>query len=385
MSTYGMTDAGFNRKRLIDIKEDIETALKLAFGENIDLDPENAFGQFVGILSEALADQWESQENVYNSQYPNTASEVQLSNVVKLNGLTRQAAEKSTVTATLSGTNGTLIPVGSKASTSDTGSIFVTLADTTISGGTASVAMESEDYGPIEATAGTLTIIDTPVYGWTGITNASDALTGRDEETDAELRIRQAESTLAAGQNNADSLYGQLRNLSGVIDALVLENKTDSVDSYGIPAHSFECFIKGGTAADIAQTIWDNTPQGIQSHGDITETVEDSQGFDQEVSFTRPSDIDIYVSMDITTTSEFPSGGSDDIKESIVDYGESNFLISDDVIYSQLFGPIHETPGVTSVTLTIGTSPSPVGTSNITIDTDEISAWTTTRVEVNIV
>ena len=65
----GLTPEGFERKRLIDIKTTIEDALKLAFGNNIDLSEQSGFGQFVGILSEAISDQWESQENIYNSQY----------------------------------------------------------------------------------------------------------------------------------------------------------------------------------------------------------------------------------------------------------------------------------------------------------------------------
>ena len=52
----GLSAAGFERKRLIDIKAEIETALKLAFGDNIDLEPQSGFGQFVGILSEAFSD-----------------------------------------------------------------------------------------------------------------------------------------------------------------------------------------------------------------------------------------------------------------------------------------------------------------------------------------
>jgi len=384
--TFGMTSTGFNRKRLADIKTDIETALKAVFGENIDLEPQSVFGQFVGLMAEGFADQWESQENVYNSQYPDTASDNQLSNVVKLNGLTRLAATKATVTATLSGISGTLVPLGSEMSTSDTGTVFVTLAGATIGGGgTIDVETESKEAGFFEAAAGTLTIIDTPVYGWTGVTNASDAIAGRAEETDTALRLRQSESTEQAGQNSADALSAQLKNLSGVVDALVFENKTNVVDALGIPPHEFECFVKGGTGTEIADTIWINTPVGIQSHGDILVVVEDAQGFDQNVYYSVPSDVNIYVKADITVDSSFPASGSDDIKSSVVDYGEANFLISDDVIYSQLFGPIHETTGVLSITLTIGLAPSPSGTSNITIDPNEISAWDISRVEVNIV
>ena len=386
--TFGLTTSGFNRKRLVDIKDDIETALKAVFGENIDLQSESVFGQFVGILSEALADQWESQEDVYNSQYPNTASGTSLSNVVLLNGITRLAAQKATFETdpTLSGVSGTLVPAGSVASTSDTGTRFVTLADATIGGGgTVQVEMESEEAGLYEAAIGTLTVIETPVYGWTGINNTVAATPGRDEETDSELRIRQSQSTTAASRNNADGLFAQLNNLTGVVDASVIENKTDAVDGYGIPAHSFECFVQGGDNDEIAQTIWNNTPQGILSHGDTTIVIEDAQGYDQNVSFTRPSEIDIYVKANISVDSSFPAGGVDEIKANVTSYGETNFEIGDDVIYSQIFTPIHQTTGVIDVTLTIGLAPSPVGTSNITIDIDEISSWDISQVEVNIV
>lgn len=386
MPIYGMTADGFNRKRQINIKTELEEDYKVAFGENIDLQADSVFGQEIGINSEALADQWESQENIYNSQYPNTAEKIQLSNVVKLNGLTRLGSEHSTVTVTLSGTAGTVITAGSKISTLDTGTVFETLADATIGGGgTIDAAAQSEEAGAFEATAGTLTNIDTPIYGWTAVTNASDATVGRSEETDAELRLRQQDSTLAAGQNNADSLFGQLRNISGVADALVVENKTNTTSASGIPPHEFECFVKGGSAADIAQTIWTNTPQGIQSHGDVLEVVEDAQGFEQDVYYTIPGDINIYVKANITTNSDFPVTGVDDIKASVVSYGETNFLISDDVIYSQLFSPIHQTSGIVDVILTIGISSSPTGTVNIPIDFNEISAWDISRVEVNIV
>ncbi|MCK5026671.1 MAG: baseplate J/gp47 family protein, partial [Nanoarchaeota archaeon] len=184
----GLTATGFERKRLVDIKADIETRLKLIFGENIDLSPQSGFGQFVGIESEAQSDQWESQENIYNSQYPSTAQGVQLSNVVMYNGIERFKASNSTVTGTISGINGTVIPAGSKASVVATGDIFVTLSEATISGGSVAVAMNSEEKGSIEATAGTLTVIETPIFGWVSITNNNDALVGSGEETDAELR-----------------------------------------------------------------------------------------------------------------------------------------------------------------------------------------------------
>ena len=382
----GLSASGFERKRLADIKSDLEDALKLAFGNNIDLDPESGFGQFVGILSEALSDQWESQENVYNSQYPSTAQNNQLANVVMYNGITKQDATNSTVTATLTGVEGTVIPIGSKASVASTGEVFVTLAEVTIpAGGSETVAMQSEDTGAIEAAAGTLTVIDTPIFGWTATTNAADATAGRDEETDAELRVRRTLSTQALGQNLVDSLFGQLLNIDGVEDALVVSNGTDGVVD-GIPAHKFLTSILGGDDDEIAEAIWNNTPQGIASYGATTVVHTDDQGFDQDVKFTRPSEVDIYFKVDITVnTSEFPGSGSDDIKAAIAAYGLANFKIADDVIRSEFYTPINTAPGILTIDLRIGLGASPTGTANITIDNDEISRYDITQVEVNIV
>jgi uncharacterized phage protein gp47/JayE len=382
----GLTAAGFERKRLTDIKTNIEAALKLAFGNNIDLEPESGFGQFVGILSEALSDQWESQENVYNSQYPSTAQGNQLSNVVMYNGIDRQEATNSTVTGTILGVVGTNIPTGSKASVASTGDIFVTLEDVIIPvGGSVPVQMQSEETGAIKAASGTLTVIETPIFGWTSITNSADATVGQEEETDAKLRERREQSTQALGNNLVDALFGQLLNLEGVEDALVISNGTDATVD-GIPPHQFLTSILGGVDADIASTIWANTPQGILSFGATTVAHTDVQGFLQDVKFSRPSEIDIYFKVDITVnTAEFPETGEDDIKAAIVAYGLANFKISDDVIRTKFYTPINTIPGILTIDLFIGLSASPSGTANLTIDLDEISRYAVARVEVNIV
>lgn len=382
----GLSAAGFERKRLIDIKTEIETALKNAFGDNIDLTPQSGFGQFVGILSEALSDQWESQENVYNSQYPSTAQGVSLSNVVMYNGIERFEAVGSTVIGTISGTEGTVIPAGSKASVAATGSIFITSVEIIIPvSGTIDVYMTAEEPGAIEAAIGTLTVIETPIFGWASITNSNAAAIGHDEETDAELRVRRELSTQALGQNLIDSLSGQLLNIVGVEDAIVISNGTDAPVG-GIPAHQFLSSVLGGADADIAAAIWVNTPQGILSFGSTTIVIADSQGFPQEIKFTRPSDVDIYFRIDITIDSlAFPGTGEDDIKNAVTTYGTANFKISDNVIRSEFYTPINTIPGILTIDLFIGLGASPHIPANIVIDFDEVSRYNTARVEVNIV
>jgi len=379
---FGLSPDGFNRKRLSDIKSELEASYKLIFGDNIDVSPQSVFGQIIGIHSEREADLWEQAEFIYNAFYPSTAQGVQLSNVVTLNGIVRQEATKSTATITCTGANGTIIPIGSIVSTSDTKEQFVSITEGTIAAGTTSIAFESVNDGAIEAVAGTLTVIDTPIFGWEAANNSNDAELGQDEETDAELRDRRTLSTQALGQNLVDSLFGQISNLDNVTDVLVISNGTDGIVD-GIPPHQFLTVVEGGDVEEIANTIWLNTPQGIASHGASTEAIIDSQGFTQDIKYSRPAEIDIYFKVTIVTDPALYSiSGDVDVQAAIANYGNSNFGISDDVILSQFYTAINTVPGIISIDLRIGLSASPTGTANLAIGLEEISKYDTTRVEM---
>ena len=121
--TFGLTPQGFKSKRLADIKADLENQLLAEFGE-INLDPQSLFGQQIGVYSKVLADLWENMEDVYFSQYPNSAEGISLDNVVQLNAITRLAAQQTKVTAVCAGLEGTLINQGALARIPNTGDVF---------------------------------------------------------------------------------------------------------------------------------------------------------------------------------------------------------------------------------------------------------------------
>lgn len=378
----GLTSTGFERKRLADILAAIETAEKIIFGDNIDLDPDGPFGQLNGIISEAIGDAWEGQEEIYDAFIPSSSSGTSLSNLVQLNGITRDDGNNSTVTATITGTVGLLIPAGSLASVTGTEAKFETLADLTIPvAGFDNVAMASVEVGPIVAVAGTLTQIETPIFGWSAITNASDATLGTLEETDAELRARRILATASGGNNLADSCAAQLNDLDDVTEAIVIDNKTDVVDANGLDPHTFASVVVGGSAVDISNIIWSNTPQGIDSFGTSSEVITDGQGFPQEIKYSRPTDIDIYFELDLTTNSSYPSDGDIQVRAAVVAYGQSNFELFADVILSTFYTPINTIPGVIGIIITMNLTGVPITeTSNIVIDYNEISRYDTSRI-----
>lgn len=129
--TFGLTAQGFKAKRLVDIQTDLENQLLAEFGD-INLDPQSIFGQQIGVFSKVLADLWENMEDVYFSQYPNSAEGISLDNVVQFNGITRLAAQQTRVTGVCVGLEGTLINQGALARIPDTGAVFFARANTII-------------------------------------------------------------------------------------------------------------------------------------------------------------------------------------------------------------------------------------------------------------
>ena len=128
---FGITPTGFNRKRLEDIKTEIEDDLKAELGDNINLLSEELLGQLTGIMSERESLIWEQMDAIYNSQYPENSQGINLDNVASITGTVRKAATKSQVSELLLfGTIGTTIVLGSIVSVEDaSASRFVILAD----------------------------------------------------------------------------------------------------------------------------------------------------------------------------------------------------------------------------------------------------------------
>lgn len=234
--------------------------------------------------------------------------------------------------------------------------------------------------GVIEQPANTIDTILTLMLGWDSVINPIAATPGEERETDEELRLRFRNGKFDRATNTLDAIYSALINLDNVSEVTIYENDTSVVDGNGVPAHSFLPIVSGGLSTDIANAIWDNKPVGILSYGNTTVSIKDIQGFAHDVSFSRADPVVIYISMNITTDVNFPVNGNDAIKSALIDYFAANFGTGDDVIYSRLYTPINSIPGHQVETLTIGTSPSPVGVSNVVIAFDEIASLNTANI-----
>lgn len=384
--SYGISDAGFVRKTLAEIRQEMVDKAKIEYGETINVQPEGVLGQVIDIMSERLSLLWEQQEADYYAKNPDSATGVNLDMVCNMVGVIRLAELNSTVTATLVGDEATIIPAGTQFQVgSDENNVFETDSEVTIPVGlTIDVDCTNLVAGAKICEAGTLTTIKTPIAGLTSVTNASDGVIGRLEETDAELRIRRREAISQSGGATIETIRAALLEVDGVTQAKIYENTTTgTVD--GRPAHSFECVVIGGSDDDLASTIWLTKPAGIATHGTTTETLVDSQGTTRTIKFSRPAEVDIYVEVNITAE----TGAlilSSDVVAAIEEYAATLEIGSDVLPISGILATIsRNVSGIRDIEVLADDAAAPTTSTPIVIDETELAVFDETNIEVNIV
>jgi uncharacterized phage protein gp47/JayE len=444
MADYGITPTGFVPRTQTDILAALQDAVRARLGASLPLGAETVLGQLLGIVSERLAEAWEALEGVYASRDPDAAEGAALDALAAITGTVRLPATASTVPLIVLGTPGTLIPAGRVASVPGGGPRFETLADVTIvaaaawqglhvyavgervvsSGnvyevisvtddarswnpfgpsGTgqdivdnhvhwrwlgagaafAEVDARAQQLGPVRALAGTITNIETPSAGWAAVRNAVDALPGRDIESDVQLRMRRTTDLRQSGNAALDSIRSRVLSVANVTAATVFENPTGSVVD-GMPPFSIEALVTGGDPPEILQAIWDTKAAGIQAFGSTTGTAVDSMGATHPVAFSRPTDLDIWVSVNVLyDASLFPSDGTAQIQRKIAEYGTRVLAGGRDVVASSIGAQAFAVSGVFDVpSVLIGAAFPPTSSSTIVIAPRQIARLDTSRIIV---
>lgn len=376
---YGLNSTGFNVKRVTEIQAEINDALRAEFGQNFDVSAASPQGQLTGVYSDREASIWELLEQVHQAKNLLNASGADLDDVVSLAAVQRLPATSTTVVLVPAGTGGTIIPAGSVVSlTPGTGQRFVTLAGTTIPN---PVSVAAESTGPIVVLASSTWAIETPITGWTGVSNALDGETGRNVESDNALRLRYVQAIAGPG-NSLDSLWGALVRITGVAEVVVTENPLYVTDAAGRPPKSFEVVIDGGDDTEIAQAIWDNKPVGIETYGvTTTESITDAVGNAHDVNFSRPSDLNIWIELDYEPNGEFPVDGEDQILAAILSYEDTVRIDRDFMSWHVL--RLIEVAGIDSLSIRVGLTASPSSDLPITVSPRQRAALDSSRILIS--
>lgn len=300
--SYGLTSTGWVPKTSAVLLAEIEADFRAALGDDVDVSAESVFGPLIAAMVLKLTDLWELAGAVYAARTPSGASGAALDAAAGLcPGIERRAATKGTVTLSVTLNAGITLPSGSRAHVSgEPANAWVTTESVTNSGGSpASVDVEAEalDTGRTPANSGTITVIATPVSGWTGVTNAADATPGLDDERDAELRLRREQSLSRNASSPLDAIVAQVAEVSGVTQVRGWENTSSFTDSAGRPPKSIEILVLGGDDEDVARAIFAAKAGGIETVGGEVVIFTDGYGASRTVFFSRPDSLNMYATI----------------------------------------------------------------------------------------
>ena len=323
-SSFGVTNAGFVTKPLTAIVSDLQAGVlsSTVFGNTFDVSSDGPMGQLLGVLAQPIADIWQLAAAVYASFDPDQASGQALVGLCALTGVNPLGALPSTGVEVLVGTNLTSVSAGTILADSTTGAQFTvdnpvvivtltawaagafgqgalvtavgnvyycTVGGTSASpgpsgtgtftesggvvwyccgAGAAAVSMTitSINAGAFPSAQGNLTVIVTPVVGLSLVANPNVIVLGQLGETDSALRIRRNEELSDSGSATVNAILADLLLLSGVTNAAVFDNPTDTTNGAGLPPHSIQAVVLGGNNQAILNQILSLVGGGGRQH-----------------------------------------------------------------------------------------------------------------------
>ena len=328
-----ITDVGFVPKTQNEYFQEQRDIL-LGIDPDWNLDPSTPDGLKIAKDAEIFGNLDEAIQAAYNSKDPAKASGVELDVICALTGSERGEGTFSTVNLEVSGSAGTVIPAGSIVDSGVGTEQWATDSQVTINvSGGGTVGATCLSVGAVDVDPNTLTRIVSTVGGWQSVTNPTVATLGTERQTDESLRIERELSVSRAGNNQVDSMIGEIFSLDGVRRVRIYENSTDATDANGIPARSIAVIVDGGQNEDIAKAIFRKKAAGCGLFG-LASSVTINDVYDlyptnyATITFNRPEYIDQVINLSIFNDGTLPANVIDIIKDSIISYAEGSLISS---------------------------------------------------------
>lgn len=320
---------GLTVNSVTDIQTNITNSFKTIYGNDINVESSSPDGQLINILAQAIVDNLELLNSIYNSFSPDNCYGKTMDQRFAINGLER-------IGGTFTFTNITLVTDralnlegldGNIESTSATGytisdgegNQFILAESISIpSAGTYVLSFRSKTIGKVQTLPNTITNMITIVLGVVSVNNPTTAsIIGIDEESDYDFRVRRMKSFALASTSNTDSIMAELLRTTGVTDCYIYENSSDS--SVGsIPAHSLWIIVQGGTDANVANAIYIKKSPGCNLYGDESYSITRVAGNTITINFDRAIEENLYIQFNLTPKTAGIVFDLDAIKTSIV-------------------------------------------------------------------
>ncbi|MBW9244086.1 baseplate J/gp47 family protein [Pseudomonas paracarnis] len=415
-----ITDQGITGRSLNEYLGDIKEKT-LAIDSEWNIDPDSPDGQRIGIEAEMFANLDEAVVAAYRSKDPDSATGEALRDIGKISGIPIREATYSVAPITVTGQTSTPIPVGSQIRSRIDNTLWLTTAVIVIGvGQTATGFATCTTPGRVLASPGDLTIIGTPIGGWSSVTNG-EAAAGVPAESDEDFRVRRNNGVSRAGSNMRDNMEANIASVPGVTDVKVLENSSDSpFDIDGVPYTGIAVIVNGGADADIGLAMYQKHNPGTPmlprysvktdtwidapgANGVKVDVVSPMTGNKAVMTFQRATGLPIFVAISFQKEGDLPSDIETQIKNAIVadstrnlfngetttGFNKGGYDIGEKVVPGRLYTPVNKILGkygdsyVTA--LTIGRSAGAQGPTPIQPTIAQIATFDADNIAVTVI
>ena len=220
---------------------------------------------------------------------------------------------------------------------------------------------------------GELDTIAAAISGWNAVYNYAAGEPGEDLESDESLRLRRAIAAKSRKARATDpAIELALLDVPGVSSAIVKSNRGFTTDDEGVPGKAFISLVVGGNDNEIAKCIYENQPSGIQSYGNTSVNITDSHGIEQQISFSRPTPVYLWVKVTYSLYDEEAFPGQGAVKEALVEWAEKEYTLGKDIISTRINQGLYDVPGIGVATCAVAVTNSPeTAPSSASYETDK--------------
>lgn len=319
----------------------------------------------------------------YSDAYVATATGMHLSKAVRTAGIARLSGTRAVGRITIEKEDGvaqTILPPAMSIKSGNNVYLLTNQDAIIMNTPTLEYEIVSSDVGAVfNISSGSKFDTVLNIRGIKSIRALTDISGGTDTESDLNLRDRYFRR-MSAYSNS--SLRGVIDRVSAINDVYMVsgdENRSDT-EQNGLLPHSLIIYVAGGTNKEIAEAIMHSKPAGVQTNGDITETVIVS-GKEHQVKFSRFERQTVYFNVEVAIDRAISSPNFiDNIKKVIVDFTNSTSKIVGYELSNHISQEMVEVRGVKS--LKFGTSDNPQSSDDLTAPSG--LNFTTDNAKINV-
>ncbi|TXG75883.1 hypothetical protein E6Q11_06260 [Candidatus Dojkabacteria bacterium] len=337
---FGLSPEGFKAKTLNHIKSELEAELLAKVDPTLVFDADTIAGTITAIVANQACQVWESLSGLYHSLQPETATGRALDALCSLSGTYRKKAAYSKVSAVVTLDAKAKVPKDTRLQ-NIVGHFFnmtKEVSNTTNARTELGIDLIAEETGRIVAHKDTEAKIMTPVAGLSKAIFKETREIGRFTETDDELRLRRIVELKANGATTVDAIRSRLKQLDHVDSVYLKEGP-----------RSFEAVVKGGDDQDIANTIWQCKPIGVETTGMVERTVTDSIDVARKIRFSRPTEIPLKLHANLKVKRRLEAGELNTLKNALVENSKKHFALGAEVYGSRFFATFLNDPLVLDI------------------------------------